>query len=65
MFERRTGIDEGWTGAAPTNERPGIMRREELTGERDIGDIGAVRMNPLVKSKRGAAKREALNRAGG
>lgn len=65
LLDRGSGIDEGWTGAAAANERAGIMRREELASQRDIGDIAAIGMNPLVENERGTAKRETLSRAEG
>ncbi len=30
------------------DHRPGIMRREELAGEGDVGDVAAVGVNALV-----------------
>jgi hypothetical protein len=41
------------------------MRREELAGKRNVGDIAAIGMDPLVEDERRSAEVEALSRAGG
>jgi hypothetical protein len=41
------------------------MRREELAGEGDVGDVAAIGMDSLVEDERRSAEVEALSRAGG
>ena len=41
------------------------MRREQLAGERYVGDVAAIGMNPLVQDEGRTAQGETLSRAGG
>jgi hypothetical protein len=41
------------------------MGREELTGERNIRDVAAIGMDPLVEDEGGTSEGEAFSRVGG
>ena len=58
-------MDEGGPRAAASDQRPCVMRGEELSGERDVGDVPPIGVNALVKLDGRAAEAETLSRAGG
>jgi hypothetical protein len=52
-------------GAGRPDHGTGIVGREQLARQRDVGDVAAIGVDPLVEQDRGAGEREALSRAGG
>src|SRR5688500_11851485 len=56
--------DRARARAAPPRDRPGIMRREQLARQRDVGDVGAIGVDARIELERRAAQGESLSRAG-
>ena len=52
-------------GAGGADQGAGVMGREELARERDVGNVAAIGVDALVEDDRGPAEREALSCAGG
>lgn len=62
---RRHGAHGGGGGAAFTKQRPRIMRRENLAGQRDVGDVLAVGVDARIERQRRPGQPESLIRSGG
>jgi hypothetical protein len=63
----RVGLvsESGGVRSAGADQRPGIMRGDDAAGERDIGDVAAIGVDPRVQCRRGTSELEPVTRAGG
>ena len=57
--------DEGLARAAAAHQRPGIMGRENLSGEADIGDVVAKGVDSRIERQRRPGQVEPLIRSEG
>ena len=64
-IQSRPSPNGSGAGAGSLDHRAGVVGREQLAGQSDVGDVAAIGVDPLVQQDRRAGEREALSRAGG